>query len=473
MTVNYDGVILGGTIQARLMATRAARQGARIALVEAPMSVNRQQRRQMTIAVLARAGAARQSQWFPAPPRPLDSSDWASLRQRVALAVEMADGQTSLHDLAVAGVDIVPEVGQFAPKPRLAITTESRRLTGRSYLLSPPVEVMKPAILGLSEAPVLIPETLLDLSAPPTELAILGRSPDAIALAQALALLGIRTTLISQGERLLATEDPDMSQFVESLLVAAGVDLRLQVRLQGIQHQDKVAIQFTDGSVLKVSHLLVATSLQPQLHALNLGQINLQASPRAIAVDDLLKTSHPRCFAFGPCLGGYWSDHRDHQDGPVALQNALYFPWRKVHQLNRVCRLTTSPEFARFGLTAQQALRYYGPAAQVIQIPFEQISKFHLDDRMTGICRCIIHQNGMVLGAQIVADNGTDLVQTLALMAHQHVPIQALDRARTVSITDLEMLEQISEAWQRHRWQPGCWRRDWAENWFNWRRTRL
>jgi pyruvate/2-oxoglutarate dehydrogenase complex dihydrolipoamide dehydrogenase (E3) component len=166
MTVNYDGVILGGTIQARLMATRAARQGARIALVEAPMSVNRQQRRQMTIAVLARAGAARQSQWFPAPPRPLDSSDWASLRQRVALAVEMADGQTSLHDLAVAGVDIVPEVGQFAPKPRLAITTESRRLTGRSYLLSPPVEVMKPAILGLSEAPVLIPETLLDLSAP-------------------------------------------------------------------------------------------------------------------------------------------------------------------------------------------------------------------------------------------------------------------------------------------------------------------
>jgi pyruvate/2-oxoglutarate dehydrogenase complex dihydrolipoamide dehydrogenase (E3) component len=301
----------------------------------------------------------------------------------------------------------------------------------------------------------------------------LGRSPDAIALAQALALLGIRTTLISQGERLLATEDPDMSQFVESLLVAAGVDLRLQVRLQGIQHQDKVAIQFTDGSVLKVSHLLVATSLQPQLHALNLGQINLQASPRAIAVDDLLKTSHPRCFAFGPCLGGYWSDHRDHQDGPVALQNALYFPWRKVHQLNRVCRLTTSPEFARFGLTAQQALRYYGPAAQVIQIPFEQISKFHLDDRMTGICRCIIHQNGMVLGAQIVADNGTDLVQTLALMAHQHVPIQALDRARTVSITDLEMLEQISEAWQQHRWQPGCWRRDWAENWFNWRRSRL
>ncbi|MEL6882827.1 MAG: hypothetical protein AAFP09_20045, partial [Cyanobacteria bacterium J06607_10] len=24
----------------------------------------------------------------------------------------------------------------------------------------------------------------------------------------------------------------------------------------------------------------------------------------------------------------------------------------------------------------------------------------------------------------------------------------------------------------RSRWQPGNWRRDWAENWFNWRRSR-
>jgi len=473
MTVNYDGVILGGTIQARLMAARAARQGARVALVEAPGTVKQQQRRQMTVAVLARAGDARQSQWFPDRPPPLALVEWSSLRQRVALAIEMATVQPSLHDLAVAGVDIVSEAGQFTPKPRLAITTESRRLDGRTYLLSPPVEVMKPVIPGLQGVPFLTPEILLDLPAPPSELAILGRSPDAIALAQALALLGTRTTLISRGECLLPTEDPDLSQFVESLLMAAGVDLRLQARLQGIQHQGDVAIQFTDGSVLKVPHLLVATSLQPQLHSLNLRQINLQASPRAIAVDDLLKTSRPRCFAFGPGLGGYWADHQDHQDGPVALQNALYFPWRKVQQLNRVCRLMTSPEFARFGLTGQQALRYYGSAAQVIQIPCEQISKFHLEDRMTGICRCIIHQNGTVLGAQMVTAQATDLVQTLALMTTQRIPIQRLNRAQTIPITDMEMLEQICEVWQQHRWQPGQWRRDWAENWFNWRRSRL
>jgi hypothetical protein len=34
------------------------------------------------------------------------------------------------------------------------------------------------------------------------------------------------------------------------------------------------------------------------------------------------------------------------------------------------------------------------------------------------------------------------------------------------------MVPCLVEAWQRQRWQPGTWRRDWAENWFNWQRTR-
>ena len=41
-----------------------------------------------------------------------------------------------------------------------------------------------PSIPGLAETPVLTPDTWLDLELPPQKLAIFGRSPDAIALAQ-------------------------------------------------------------------------------------------------------------------------------------------------------------------------------------------------------------------------------------------------------------------------------------------------
>jgi pyruvate/2-oxoglutarate dehydrogenase complex dihydrolipoamide dehydrogenase (E3) component len=473
MTVDYDGVIIGGTIQARIVAAQAAQQGARIALIEAPGEVHGQIQRQVLLEVLARYSANRQQHFFPNRPAPITQNDWSALKQRVAFAGDMAYPHLALDALTISGVDVVLESGQFTPKPRLAVTTDSRRLRGRGYFLSPPSRVTVPTIPGLAGTPVLTPDTLLDLESPPKQLAILGRSADAIALAQSLALLGIETTLMTRGEQLLPTEDPDISQFVASLLMAAGVDLRLNAQLEAVSHEGDFVIHCSDGDMLKVSQLLIATSRQPQLHDLNLKRINLQASPAAIVVDDQLRTSRPRCFAFGPCLGGYWADHTDDLDGQVALQNALYLPWRTLQQLNRVSRIPTLPGFARFGMTAQQALKYYGDAALVIQIPDEQTSKFHLDNRMTGMGRCIIHRNGSVLGAQIVAANAGDLAQTLALLRRRCISIQHVNQAHTLSMTDMEVLERLNHAWQQMRWQPGCWRRNWAENWFNWRRSRL
>ena len=471
MAIDYDTVIVGGTIQARAVAAAAARQGARIALVEESLAVDTQICRQLTLEVLSRAGENRQQQYFPGPPPPISEADWLALGQRVTAALPLAYPHLALDILAPAGVDIVAEPGQFIPKPRLTFTTPSRCLRGRAYLLSPPTAVTVPAMPRLAEIPLLTPDTLLQLPSLPRQIAIMGRSPDAIALAQALALLGSQTTLICRGNQILPTEDRDISEFVESLLLAVGVDLRLNARIDAIHQSDAVAIQFEDGEYLKVPHLLLATARQPQLGPLNLDRIHLKTSGPAIAVDDQLTTTRPRCFAFGPCLGGYWADHTDQQDGQVALFNALYLPWRKLQSLIRVGQLATIPEFARFGMTAGQARHHFGPAAVVLQIPYGEIPKLHLDDRMTGFCRCIIHQHGQVLGAQIIGPRARELAQTLALLAHRRLTIQSISQMPQLPLTDTELLHRLFEGWRQQRWRPGQWRRDWAENWFNWRRS--
>jgi pyruvate/2-oxoglutarate dehydrogenase complex dihydrolipoamide dehydrogenase (E3) component len=473
MTIDYDGVIIGGTWQAREAAARATRQGARVALVEPPGAVEEQLWRQLTVQVLMRAGAARQ-QIFPLKPiERITKEEWGSLRQQVHFAADVTDPHLGLDTLAIRGVDVVLEPGQFSPKPRLTFVTETRRLRGRGYLLSPPTRVTVPAIPGLGGTSLLTPETLLDLEEPPQSLVILGRSPDAIALAQALAQLGIQTTLVTRGSQLLPTEDQDISDFIESLLMAAGVNLRLNAKLNSIDHADHVIFQLNHGDRIKASHGLMATARRPELASLNLERVNVKTTPaRYLSVDDQLRTTRSRCFAFGPGLGGYWADHTDDQDGRAALYNALYLPWKRIQQLNRVGWMATTPEFARFGMTAQQAIRAYGEAAWVVQIPYEKVASSHLDTRITGFCRCIIHQRGQILGAQIVGARASDLAQTLALLAHQQIPIQHMAQLTSLPMTYTYLLHHICEAWQKLRWRPGLWRRDWAENWFNWRRSR-
>ncbi|WOD39603.1 FAD-dependent oxidoreductase [Nodosilinea sp. E11] len=462
MTVDYDGVILGGTVQGREAAALAVREGARVALIEPPGAVENHIRQQIGLTALAGAGAR---------------ADWDGLKHHISALEAVAYPHLSLDRLATSGVDVVLEPGQFSPRPQLAVTTSTRRLRSRGYLLAPGSEVTVPAIPGLAGTPYLTLTTLLKLASPPETAIVLGRSGTAIALAQALAHLGTRTTLITRGKSLLPTEDPDISSFVAALLEAAGVTLYLNLSLAAVQYNAGFELALADGQTLSTSTLVLATASHPTLEHLNLRSIGIQ--PRmtqgnitAVPVDDRLVTAHPRVFACGPALGGYWAEATDHQDVAIAIRNALYLPLRKLSLLNRMALLYTTPEYGRLGLTADQANRYYGSEVTAVQVPFGQLLKPHYGDDITGFCRWMVRTDGQILGAQICGPGASELLHTVAIAIHQGIPIQRLDRVPTLAHSHAAMVARMADTWQQQRWHQGTWRRDWAENWFNWRRSR-
>jgi pyruvate/2-oxoglutarate dehydrogenase complex dihydrolipoamide dehydrogenase (E3) component len=108
----------------------------------------------------------------------------------------------------------------------------------------------------------------------------------------------------------------------------------------------------------------------------------------------------------------------------------------------------------------------------VVQVAFGQILKAHYSSDITGFCRWIVRADGQILGAQICGPGASELMHTVALAVHQGIPLQRLDRVPTLSPSQAEIIPLMVSEWQRQRWQQGTWRRDWAENWFNWRRSR-
>ncbi len=464
MTVDYDAVILGGTVQGREAAALAVREGARVALAEPPGEVERQIRRQIVLTTLAQAGASQRQ-------------TWESLKSQVRSLEAIAYPHLSLDGLATSGVDIVLEPGQFSPRPNLAVTTLTRRLRSRGYLLAPSTAVTVPDIPGLAETPYLTVDTLLNLAVLPESAIVLGRSAAAIALAQALAQLGCRTTLVTRGDQLLPTEDSDISAFVEALLEAAGVTLKLNTRSDTIHYKDSFEVSLVDGDLLKAQTLVLATAAHPILGPLNLSSIGIHPQivhgvATALPVDDRLATAHSRVFACGPALGGYWAEATDRQEVAIALHNALYLPWRKLSCLHRPALLHTTPAYARIGLTADQARRWYGGEATVVQVAFGQILKPHYGSDITGFCRWLVRADGQLLGAQICGPGASELIHTVALAIDQNISLLQLDRVPTLSSSQMAVIPLMVSEWQQQRWQHGTWRRDWAENWFNWRRSR-
>ena len=462
MAVDYDAVILGGTVQGRGAAALAAREGARVALVEPLGSVERRICCQLVLTALASASPG---------------ADWHGLKHQVNALETVAYPHLSLDRLATGGVDVVLEPGQFSPQPRLAVTTLTRRLRARGYLLAPGTQVTVPDIPGLAETSYLTLDTLLTLEALPQTAIVLGRSGAAIALAQALARLGTHTTLVSRGSVLLPTEDADLSAFIEVLLEASGVVLRLGSQIETIRQKDEVELLLSDGGAIAAQAIILATAPHPLLESLNLASVGIRprtvhGTTTALAVDDRLATAHSRVFACGPAIGGYWAESTDHQDVAIALRNLLYLPWRRLSSLNRPALLPTAPEYARLGLGAAQARRWYGSEATVLQVPFGQLLKAHQGDDIMGFCRWVVRSDGQLVGAQICGPGASELIHTLALAMQQGIPIQQLERLPTLPHSLTAMLPLLVSTWQQQRWHPGTWRRDWAENWFNWRRSR-
>ncbi|PSN12971.1 hypothetical protein C7293_17855 [filamentous cyanobacterium CCT1] len=253
--------------------------------------------------------------------------------------------------------------------------------------------------------------------------------------------------------------------------------MRLGSQIETIRQKDDVELLLSDGGAIAAQTLILATAPHPLLEGLNLGSVGIRprtvhGNTTALPVDDRLATAHPRVFACGPAIGGFWAETTDHQDVAIALRNLLYLPWRKLSFRDRPALLHTTPEYARLGLSATQARRWYGSEATVLQVPFGQLLRAHQGNDIMGFCRWVVRADGQLIGAQICGPGASELIHTLTLAMQQGISLQQLDRLPTLPHSLTAILPLMVNTWQQQRWHPGTWRRDWAENWFNWRRSR-
>ena len=462
MAVDYDLVVLGGTQAGYEAASHAAHLGARVALVLHELAGP-----QSTLKTLGTLWATRFPHSVVAKSR---QEYWQEALQRAALLAESLRSEAP-QQLMVGGVDVIAERGQLVGKRPLKVATPSRQLTTRALLLATGSLPRLSGLPGLDSVPYKTPETLLEQEICPQSVAILGGNPMALALGQTLCRLGVAVTLVTPAATLLSQEDPDVSRWITAQLLAEGVRVHLEadgVRVATDDH--KIAIQLPDVTVT-VETLVSAVNPRPNLVGLNLE--NVLDSDRSLTVNSYLQTSHPRIYACGAVLGGYEMAAIARQEALIAVDNALFWNRRRIDYGAIPYDLPTQPEMARVGLTEPQARQRYSDADLLIgrQSLYDNPKAQWLESTV-GFCKLIAHRNGQILGAHGVGPEAAEWVQTLALLMSQKTPWQAIAHYPTLPYSLSEILRQTTQQWERDRWQPGQWRRDWSENWFNWRRSR-
>jgi len=245
-----DLVVIGGGTAGLVAAIGAARQGAKVTLIErartggdclwtgcVPSKA--------LLAAAAAAHTARSSTHLGV------HSDHVEVDfSRVTAHVRRAIGEVAPHDsperLRAEGVEVLHAGARFVADD--AVEVAGRRLRFRSAMIATGAAPVLPPIDGLVQAGPLTTETIWDLEELPRRLVVLGGGPIGCELGQAFARLGAEVTLVEMEPRLLPREEPEASEVVHAALLVDGVEVRTAARASAVLPGDPTGGGGGDGS---------------------------------------------------------------------------------------------------------------------------------------------------------------------------------------------------------------------------------
>ncbi|BAZ53885.1 pyridine nucleotide-disulfide oxidoreductase dimerization region [Nostoc sp. NIES-4103] len=481
MTIDYDVVIIGGSLAGHYAALAATQLHAKVALVESQLNYGFIHHQAMSeIAKLAQNLGDAPS--FGIHATQCHTPDKCSMSVAWQEAMLYADGvasniqeQNSPAILAALGVDVILGKGQFQSSPHLGFAVNKRLLRGRGYLLATGSRPLIPEIDGLQTTGYLTLSNIwqsLKASTLPKNWVIIGGVPQSIEIAQTLARLGCSVTLVVRYASILPCIDLEIAQLLQAQLEADGIRVLTQTPVtQVMRIEDKKWIQAADKAI-ETDEILVATGQQPNVESLNLAAVGVKWHRRSLAVNHKLQTTNHRIYACGDVIGGYDFANVANYEAGIALKNALFFPRFQVNYQYVPWAIFSQPMLAQVGLTEAQAKREFSQdEVLVLRQYYKSATVAQIRGETTGICKLIVLSNGKILGGAVLGAEARELINLIAVAMSQKISVKHLANLSAVYPSYSEIIEQTAREWNKQRLNSNIALQDFLESFFHFRRN--
>ncbi|WP_336824872.1 dihydrolipoyl dehydrogenase [Sporosarcina sp. USHLN248] len=288
----------------------------------------------------------------------------------------------------------------------------------------------KNAIIATGSRPVEIPSFkyskrvinstgALNLEEVPGHLVVIGGGYIGTELGSAYANLGSKVTIIEGADDILAGFEKQMTQIVKKGLKKKGVEVVVKASAKGVEESDSgvVVTYEAKGEEQKVEadYVLVTVGRRPNTDEIGLAEMGIKMSDRGlIEVDKQCRTSVSNIYAIGDIVAGPQLAHKASYEGKVAAE-AISGEKSEVDYLAIPAVCFTDPELATVGLNEQQA-KDEGYEVTVGKFPFAANGRALALNATDGFVKLVARkEDGLLLGAQIVGENASDMIAELGL----------------------------------------------------------
>jgi dihydrolipoamide dehydrogenase len=248
----------------------------------------------------------------------------------------------------------------------------------------------------------------------PARLAVVGAGASGSEIASGYARLGSAVILLEALDRVLPTEDADISRLVERSFKRQGIDVFTGTPVSEVQASE-TGVRFSYGSEsAEVDHLVIAAGRGADVEGLGLAEAGVELDDRGlIQVDGAQRTTRAGVYAIGDLVPGPALAHKASDEGIIAAEDSAGLPTQPLAVLDIPRATFCLPNVGSFGLTADQA-REQGYDVAVGKVPYGAVGGGTVYGDRTGLIKIVGERSyGELVGGHIVGARATELIQEL------------------------------------------------------------
>ncbi|MGZ4173893.1 MAG: dihydrolipoyl dehydrogenase [Solirubrobacteraceae bacterium] len=248
----------------------------------------------------------------------------------------------------------------------------------------------------------------------PATMAVVGAGASGAEIASGYARLGVQVQLFEALERVLPTEDADISKLAERGLKKQGISVHTGTLVTDVK-TGETGVSFTYGEEAgQADWLVIAAGRSADVAGLGLDAAGVKLGEQGlIEVDGALRTSAAGIYAIGDLVPGPALAHKASDEGVIAVEDAAGLQTHPIEYIDVPRATFCTPNVASFGLTEAQA-REQGHDVVVGKVPYGAVGAGTVYGDRTGLIKIVGERRyGELLGGHIVGAKATELIQEL------------------------------------------------------------
>lgn len=267
---------------------------------------------------------------------------------------------------------------------------------------------------------VMTSDEALRMESLPSSIIIVGGGVIGIEWASMLVDFGVEVTVLEYADRIVPTEDKDISKEAHKLMKKKGIKLFTGAKVIGdsLSKDSGVSIQAEHKGETKTftaDKMLVSVGREANVKNIGLENTTIEVDKGVIQTNEYYQTKESHIYAIGDVIGGMQLAHVASHEGITAVEHLADQDPEPIDYTQVSSCIYSSPEMASVGLTEAQA-KEQGHHVKIGKFPFKAIGKALVFGESDGFVKIVADaDNEDLLGVHMIGPHVTDMISEAGL----------------------------------------------------------